>query len=568
VPLAPVPSPEEVVRLYKAGELAAELAQFHEHPDGEDDPFLRCCVALHNDGQIDLVSIPSQPAFANLTGHGFFTAQHLYCEAIPDLRTDVAALMECCLILIRQAGADGAAFQPNGAFRKWCQNNPADSTAIIRGARSGDELARKFVTFALQASGDVQAATEFVSTFRDDRQLSAMAALAGMTFTDTKTVQGTIQVLEPFVACNEDDNVRANALQAAFEVLKKHKDEETASRLAIAATNESGPAMLHSLAQVVWLTRGLLSEQALQISLSALENVQPENLGTVRILDMALHGMLGNEAEPLALEFLTGRLAEGKLTLENFQTTSSELKRNNRQRLYELIIRWLLSGNIALCDNVDDLVGIEDKRAFDTTIQSFQLTAVQQIFLCRKAIGFLFLRPVICCSIIVSVLRGVEKEAEGPVTELLFDPLLLSYSGGAIDYLKSITADDSAHAAIQVALNKHEAYFAELERIGLIKELHPSNYQRDVVHQRTYDEMRSAQKTAERQSVLLSAVHRSTLLYGKRSLTYVLNEDGSRRAVALDLHSVGMSFEWPRREVLDPVGLDYMLRVYRIERLR
>jgi hypothetical protein len=311
-----------------------------------------------------------------------------------------------------------------------------------------------------------------------------------------------------------------------------------------------------------------LSTEALRTALVALENVQTEHLATVQILDMALRHLLATADEPLALNFLTVKLRDGKLTLENFQTTASELKRNNPQRLYELIVRWLLSGSIALCVNVGDLVGIEEKRPFETSIQPFGLTALQQIFLCRKAIGFLFLRPVVCCSIIVSVLRGVEREAEEPVTSLLFDPLLLSYSGGAIDYLKGIGAGDPAHAAIQIALSKHDAYFASLERTGLVKELHPSDYKRDVVRQRTHDEMRGAQKAAEHQSVLFGLVHRSTLLYGKRSLTYIEEDDGSRRAVSLDLHSVSMSVEWPRRDILDPVGLDYMIRVYRVEKLQ
>lgn len=568
MPLAPIPSLEEIVRLYKAGELAAELAQFHDGPDGEDDPFVKRCVALHNDGQIDLISIPGQPTFANVPGHDFFTAQQFYCEAIPDLRTDVTALMECCRILIEQAGSDGAASQPNGAFRKWCQNNPADGAAVIREARSGNELARRFVTFALQAAENVRGAVDFVQSFDDDRRLSAMAALGGMTFNDPAKIREAIQVLEPFVSNVADDNVRANALFAAFDVLKKHNDIDTASRLAIAAAKEPGPSTLHSIAHVVWLHHSSLSAQALQIALVALERVQSEHLGTVRILDMGLHRLLGTKDEALVLNFLSIKLREEKLTFENFQTTASELRRNNPQRLYELIVRWFLSGSIALCDNVSDLVPIDEKRPFDTSIQPLGLTSVQQIFLCRKAIGFLFVRPVPCCSIIVSVLRGGDKDAKEPVTDLLFDPLLLSYSGGVVDYLKGIGADDPAHAAIQIALNKHEAYFAGLERTGLIREMHSSDYQRDVVRQRTHDEMRAARKAAERQSVLLSVVHRSTLLYGKRSLTYVLDNDGSRRAVALDLHSVGMSFELPRREVLDPVGLDYMIRVYRVEKLK
>ena len=77
---APFPSPDEIVRLYRAGELSAELARYHERPAGEDDPFIQRCIALHNSGAIDLISVPSQPAFASVTGHAFFVAQHLDCE--------------------------------------------------------------------------------------------------------------------------------------------------------------------------------------------------------------------------------------------------------------------------------------------------------------------------------------------------------------------------------------------------------------------------------------------------------------------------------------------------------
>jgi hypothetical protein len=153
------------------------------------------------------------------------------------------------------------------------------------------------------------------------------------------------------------------------------------------------------------------------------------------------------------------------------------------------------------------------------------------------------------------------------VTDLLFDPMLLSYGGNAREYLKHIAATDPAHGPIQTALTKAEGFYAGLDATGTIKELHPSDYQRDVVRQRTHDEMRTVHKIAESKSVLLSLVHRSTILYGKRSLTYVRDHDGSQRAVAMDLKSFSTSFELPRREILDPVGLDYMLRIFRAEKL-
>ena len=151
-----IPSQDEIVRLYKAGELSSELTRYHGTADGEVDQLIKSCIALHNSGNIDLVCLPSQPAFADVTGPAFFTAQHFYCEAIPKLAANHTALMECCRILVERGGADLAAAQPNGAFRAWCQNNPNEGAAVIREARAGDQLAKLFVTFALHAADDVE----------------------------------------------------------------------------------------------------------------------------------------------------------------------------------------------------------------------------------------------------------------------------------------------------------------------------------------------------------------------------------------------------------------------------
>jgi hypothetical protein len=560
---------DEIVRLYKANELAAELGRFHAAEDGNKELFLQRCIALHNSGDIDLIDLTGQPAFAGLNLHAFFTAQHLYCEAIPQLRTNATALMECCKILVEKGSNDLAAGLPYGAFRKWCQNNPSDGARVIQNARTDDPLAKRFVMFALQAANDVEGAIEFIKTYVDDRRLSGMNALGSMVFTDTASAKKAVEILEPYVADSSNDHLRVNALVAAFGVLKQYKDATAELRLIeSAASEEPGPETLHGLARIVWQHRTTLDSNTLRIASSALVAVSPKHLGTVREIDMALHQLLGTKDETLVLDFLTAKLQDSELKIGNFESVAHELAHSGGQRLYELIVRWFLSGNFSLCNNVSDIVGIDKERAFDTTAQPLGLTSAQQIFLCRKAIGFLFVRPVICCSIIVSVLRAGNQDVEGVAADLLFDPILLNYGGDAKDYLDSIPSTDASYGAIKRALTQREAFYAGLEAAGTIKELHPSEYQRDVVRQRAHDDMRTIRKAAEDQSIFLNLVHRSTILYGKRSLNYVQDADGEQRAVAMDLKSVGMSIELPRREVLDPVGLDYMLRVFRAERLK
>jgi hypothetical protein len=186
--------------------------------------------------------------------------------------------------------------------------------------------------------------------------------------------------------------------------------------------------------------------------------------------------------------------------------------------------------------------------------------------LCRKAIGFLFFKPVVCCSIIVSILRAGEEDIEEAVISLLFDPLLINYGGRPVDYLRTIPSTDTASGGVQRALSKLTDYHSALVKVGTIKELSPSEYQRDVVRHRMEDEMRVVNKVADQHSILANLVHRSTILYGRRSINYIVSSTGERTPLAMDLNQFSFSFDLPRQEVLDPVELDYLVRLFRAER--
>lgn len=566
--LASVPSPDEIVRLYKSGDLLAELARPHQTGHGKSNLLAQHCVALHNKGDIALIALVKQPSFAALETHKFFNVFQLYADAIPDLDSEAAPLMECCKILIERAGSDGVSNLPNVAFRAWCHSNPGKAAGVIADARAGDDLAKRFATFALQAANDIGGAVDFVKVFSDDRRLAGMTALGGMVFPDGQSAQMAIATLEPFVADGNDDPVRLNALMAAFEVLKKHGDAGAAQRLVDSAAKASGPMTLHGLAVVVWLHHATLDSSTIRTALAALQSVDPQHLGIVREIDFGLRQLLGTKDEGLALDYVTTKLQDSQLKLENFPTVAHELAEGDAERLFRLIVRWFLSGSLALCNNVNDLVGLDEESAFNTTAAPLNLTPEQQVFVCRNAVGFLFIKPVVACSIIVAVLRADEKAITDTVADLLFDPILLSYGGDAKDYLEGIAKADTAYRAVRKALVKNKAFYAGMKAAGIVKELQPSERQRDVVRQMFHDEMQTARKRAEGKSLLLNLVQRSTILYGNRSRTYVTDGGGQQRAIEMELKPIGASFEMPRRDILDPVGLDYMLRVFRVMKLK
>jgi len=80
--------------------------------------------------------------------------------------------------------------------------------------------------------------------------------------------------------------------------------------------------------------------------------------------------------------------------------------------------------------------------------------------------------------------------------------------------------------------------------------------------------MSESMRAAEKQSIFLHLVTRSTLLYGNKSVFYMSAGDGASQRMEMPLTSHGVSIDFPRMDNIDPHGLDYMLRVFRAERLR
>lgn len=86
----PVSSAKQITQLSDADSLASGLVECHLPVEDGSDTFLQRCVALYNNGGINLIAVPSQPAFDAIDTYSFFMAQQFYYGAIPQLRTNAA----------------------------------------------------------------------------------------------------------------------------------------------------------------------------------------------------------------------------------------------------------------------------------------------------------------------------------------------------------------------------------------------------------------------------------------------------------------------------------------------
>ena len=216
--------------------------------------------------------------------------------------------------------------------------------------------------------------------------------------------------------------------------------------------------------------------------------------------------------------------------------------------------------------------GFHQNHIFEKTTPCFEIQADiiperadDQIFVCRKAIGYFFLSPMTAASWVIATIRR-ESPASDEAAELLYDPLLLNYGGALRDWLEVLVQDgEVGNEKIQTALNKAQYVLDGVKSAQGIVELEPSSAQRTLVHIQEQERNETLREESRKQSVFLDLVTTQTLLYGDRSGYSIRKEDGSRSFQHTDLHTMSTSWEMPKWVIFDPIRLESMLEQFRFE---
>ena len=91
----------------------------------------------------------------------------------------------------------------------------ARALQVVDKAKSGDQLAQKFLTFALVAGNMLDAAEEFVRLFDDGRRSSGIVALGRMSYGNAADAKRALGVLVSVDGVT-DDRLNANVLAVAL----------------------------------------------------------------------------------------------------------------------------------------------------------------------------------------------------------------------------------------------------------------------------------------------------------------------------------------------------------------
>jgi len=565
-----LPTPDALRASFAAGTFAADLARNF----GLTDPATiasttEACVALHNAGSIDLLDLVVTGQLTALNGADSFLAIDRFGELLPALDLPSERLVLLLDAHVPLADHNGLSYRLLTAYQAWCRRHPDDARRIVETAAAGAAAARRFLAPALEGTQDIALARETARATDAVSRAAAIAVLGNLDDPDSSSRAATAALFHSLATDYPDPASHAQLVRAWAEMVRRGVPETSDRTVPLLRRllTAPDPSVLQEAAQMLWTTVRVLPADAMALLLDALAQVRPEQTMTLRALDLACYTLLDAGRHAEATVFVTEMVtrADHPLPLDAFDRFMNGLATGPTARLSPAVVRWLLSGDGRLCEGLLRALHTQAVEGAPIYLEPADLAIppAAQRLLCERAVGWFFVKPIAATSIVVSVLRVCAPETADAILPLLADPLLRNYSC-ARDYLLALDAADAQRIAPALAV--HNAYQEALEAVPDLPELRPSEHHRRIERLRAGDRMRDAQQHAQQQSVLMQLVSRSVLLYGSRTLTYRQTPTGTREPVEMELKSIGVSYEMPSMHFVDPVGLDYQLRMLRRQR--
>lgn len=541
-------------------------------------------IELHNAQKLDVIS-----AFHKLVNKSgrrdFFMTRHVLEAVLPKIQADLLGVMTCVIHLTAEAGQDMAAgilFRP---YIEFCFNNvsrPMEAILLIENnvAELADLLSPSLVAGARHDEKVfVEKAVKLTVSADIELRKRAIFALGKIQYLPASTLPAdAIHAIESAVSTETDDQLLAASLRAAFDIFQQNKSlEPQVVSIISKALAKGADNTLYAASEVIGFYAELIPAGVEKILLEYLLNVNSEHKGTLDNIDYGLHKLLAREDPATGVAFIEQLLttSNGKINLDVLDSCKSELYKNRNGLLDRLTTRWLSAGNPFLCRALAKIIKNRDEKGAQLKIDPSELGETDLkhlLFIARKAIGFLFFNPVTATGLILSLLPfAKDEETRAALAEHIFDPLLINYPGQVRSYLESLDSEsENANilAAAKQAIQKFDSYLEDLKPTKNLKEHLPSLDNREAYRKHFAREMAASMKEAEKQSVFLSIIHKSVLLYGRKSISYVQSQNAPTNRMEIPLQSFSTSIEVPRLQNIDPLGLEYFLRVFKYEEIR
>lgn len=542
------------------------------------DDVVEVLIKLNNKGKLNLVE--NMMELKNSIGPQFFWVCHIFEHALPKTQSDELKTIKCVLHLLEQAGEDLAAGQIVIAYEAFCAADVDRAKSLLNTILAHTSMTSLLAPTLVSGSKPDcsyfwNKSTNLLNHALPEIRSHAIRALGRLSYhEESDLTRRSFELVEQHITHEKDDSCLANIIDALQQLSKSKVVSDLRITKAIKeALIFRGELTLHAAALLINYQHKALPHAAISLILESLKSIPPKNTGTLGHVDFGLSKIICDrrfyDQSVKLLEVLITNADEDLSFDKAFNHTTRALLNDSGTFLTSLITKWFLSADRRYCTAIQQIIssGSYNKPYLIRTLDCHGLNESDFVFLARKAIGYLFIYPVTATGYILALLtKSSTDEIKMTLKLLVYETLQLNYPGEVGDYLRAPAQPEETKAACEQILGWSEDHFANISEMGSLPELFPSQAQREAYMRNFSSKMRASMKSAESESPLLSLVSKSIILYGRKSIDYSRVRDGTparRSENYLQTHQTG--FEVPRQTLIDPVGLDYMLRVFRNE---
>jgi len=568
---------DDLILAIEGGQL---LDAVHERVMSRDEPTTLAAelVALHNEGQVDLVATFA-PLGERLDGPAFFMTRHVFEQALPDLDAPVPAVIGCVLRLYQGAGHDLAAGSIVRSYMEYLQRSQGNAAEALAEIEAKPDTLAELLPATLIAGFHTDRelfAREAMRLCQDtslDLRRQALYSIGRLEWASGEEAMLALTTLERSAEVEGDDLCLAAIMKSAFALMLKDGALEARVVGLIKSALEAGDEQaIHAASEIFGFDTDKMTPSVFDVIRPFLIQVKLVNKGTVDNVDFGLAHLLERGDSSIAVRLLEELLMSDGWSMGLLDGAARAILLNPSLMSW-VASRWLMRGDRPLCTAVGTIVassggdpGLNADCAELEDADPFRL-----VFAARKAIGYLFGHPMSACSFLISVMEcaKADKRVLEGLAQLLFDPLLLNYTGRAREYVMAgqEAASDEVKWAVSLALERLEDYLAALRSVGDLPALHPGARQQGAYDRQLSRQMQESWKAAEASSPILSLISKSVVLYGRTSVMYSHEGAGTPARTEFPMQRHETEMELPRMLRLDPIGLEYMLRVFRVERI-
>ncbi|MDF3055688.1 MAG: hypothetical protein K0Q74_1595 [Gammaproteobacteria bacterium] len=530
---------------------------------------------IHNSGQLDVLAAYTELQISQ-EDRSAFTLVHLLSKIMGKVESSPKIVMDCIRSLEQN---QHQVFMLVSPFLEFCGKSEARCDYVLENMLAGYESNFDFLMGALVAGSklnlkkylDVATGSELMSKplFTE----KAISSIGRMNFQgDDDLIDAAFNYIE--TVSQDSSKALLNTSLAALHSLylqDKTREEDFLRFIGFCSASLDASLVL-AASEILFFENG---KSGLRIEDALLElgcNVSMDSLGAINHLDYALEKIMTRGEFDKSVTNLERILENNnyQIGIGHFNSLTNLIIENKDTYLEKLITRWLLSGNAAKGRMCFDLLQHAPTSGMELSFDLPQLSgdySFHHLFLAEKSCGWFFTLPLTAMSLIVSLVDTAADAQLESMKQIAINPLSITYPGSIGRYLNSIKnqSNDKLKLFCESILGSLEKYHADLKPALGIKELKPSEEERYRSAKHIQNINEKAMKKAEAGSLIsLLGVHKSILLYGRKSISYM--DTGSEKIrQEMPLHLYSTSVEYPSLQYIDPHNLDYHLLSLRLK---